>query len=818
MSTDGVVVTGANGFLGCHLLAELQSRGFSPLRALVRARDARTAHQKLAHVCEQHRLALRLEEITPIPWDMNQHQLGLDPATRHHLFKGIGTVLHCAAEVNFLSRSDQLQRVNAAGTAQLLGWANEAGVQRWVQMSSLAIFNGSVWPDGIPVPEKPWRGDPNQPVSGYARSKLSAERVCLETIPTSIATCVLRLPYLHASFKTYSANPSGYLDVMLRAVLELGSSFEQDFSYHALPVDQCAEWVVRMTLASHSCESIVHVMAEPTLHWHAWLDAAQANGNPLRLVPMPAWFEGLRQQAAITKSRSLLAAYAFLSLEASHERWMQANAHRLKFDRQNLCAMVPEARRELELPSHYMQAVLKNLAGNHTRPDMSPNSNTPSEALLGPTLWNWNQTRQTTPSRLIVANNVTTVQDIVGHPELYPGPVLAIGSMHSVTDAVLNDAGTIIDLTGLNQILGLEDEASEQPMVRVQAGCKLKDVSAWLAKRGFELAFQAEIGNATIGALTTGDSKDAIHDGPGYFSAYVRQVTFINEQGEQVTIDQHSNPKALAEFRCSFGLQGIAVECLISVQRLRLFCTHFSANRFESISELCTAIQAKVKHDYSLQGNLLIPELVGSFAERHVADAGTRQSLEMQAQTETFRLQRQRFVAHGGAADRPQFPEKLIHHRWQLINDFEPVNPSQPRLDFQLYEHDLTTLEQVLSTTAQAVTAFHAKTGFKPNGWAFYVVHRSETGAKPYGLYSGGPGISIVLDPYTSDPFNEHWVEFCKQYNRIATKELGARVSPTQTQWLTRGDCVIPQALVQPRFLSSYYQTFSSTAGCASTK
>ena len=109
-------------------------------------------------------------------------------------------------------------------------------------------------------------------------------------------------------------------------------------------------------------------------------------------------------------------------------------------------------------------------------------------------LSNWNQTRQTSPAQFITADTVNAVQKVIGNREVYPDPVIAVGSMHSVTDALVNDAGTIIDLSNLNKIIGLEKSASGLTMVRVQAGCKLKNVSAWLAKRGFELAFQAEIG------------------------------------------------------------------------------------------------------------------------------------------------------------------------------------------------------------------------------------------------------------------------------------------------------------------------------------
>jgi hypothetical protein len=425
-------------------------------------------------------------------------------------------------------------------------------------------------------------------------------------------------------------------------------------------------------------------------------------------------------------------------------------------------------------------------------------------------LYNWNRSRQTTPCRIISPTTVSAVQDVIANKYLYPGPVLAIGSMHSVTDAIINDLGTILDLSGLNQILGVEESAG-QPVVRVQAGCQLKDLSDWLAKQSFELAFQAEIGNATIGALTTGDSKDAIHDGPGYFSAYVRQVTLINGDGELVTLSQSAEPKELADFCCSFGLHGVVVECLVAIQKIRLFCTLYSDSRFESASELSAAIHSKVNANRSLQCNVLIPELVVKWAERYPVDQSIKQSPEMRQMAETYRRQRQHFVARGGAAERPHSPAELVHYRWQLMNDFEPVHPSQPRLDFQLYEYDLAALDIVISTTLEFVNVFHQRTGFKPNAWAFFLVHRSEANAKPFGLYSGGPGSSILLDPYHSDPSNNHWIEFLSLYNRVAIDELGARVSPIQTQWLRPGDCHIPSSLIHSRFLTPYYQEINSS-------
>lgn len=436
----------------------------------------------------------------------------------------------------------------------------------------------------------------------------------------------------------------------------------------------------------------------------------------------------------------------------------------------------------------------------------------PAVPQTGPTgeYWNWNRSRVTSPGRYVEVTSYAEVQAVIRDPVNYPGPVSAVGSRHSVTDTIINDGGTLIALGQLSAILGLEEiqENSSSALVRVQAGCSLKALSSWLAERGYELSFQAEIGDATVGALTTGDSKDSSLEGPGYFSAAVRQIRYVDHFGQLISIDETANPAALADFRCCFGLLGVVVECLITVQRSRLCCSRFSAHRFSSTSELSEAIQARICDGQALQGNVLLPELAAAFIERFWAKDGVSQSLEMRAAVEQLCGARRLFIQQGGVGVRPKPPAELIHERWQFINHYSSCHGSEPRLDFQMYEHDLPRLALVLAETLKFVERFQASTGFKPHGWSFYAVRRSETIDKPYGLYSGGPGISFVFDPYFSDPVDPNWQNFCHQYNRVAIFELGAKVSPIQTQWLSDADLRIPATLVRQRFLTPYYSQF----------
>ena len=103
---------------------------------------------------------------------------------------------------------------------------------------------------------------------------------------------------------------------------------------------------------------------------------------------------------------------------------------------------------------------------------------------------------------------------------------------------------------------------------------------------------------------------------------------------------------------------------------------------------------------------------------------------------------------------------------------------------------------------------FQEAHGFLPNGWILYFVRRGEQAKKPFGLYSGGPGVSFSFDPVFSAPLDPLWQQFAKDYNAVAIHALGGRPSPIQTQWLTPGDLTIPKQLARPRFTTPYYAQF----------
>jgi hypothetical protein len=426
----------------------------------------------------------------------------------------------------------------------------------------------------------------------------------------------------------------------------------------------------------------------------------------------------------------------------------------------------------------------------------------------GRTYSNWGLSRTTKPAVYVEPISYSDVQAVVADDKRFPTPIGPIGSISSVTSTMVNDGGTMLCTRKLDDVLGLERDVNGRQVVRVQVGCRLKKLNSWLQARGMEVPFQAEIGEATVGSVAVGDTKDSSLNGSGYFSAHVVALTYVDEKGQLRTLADHKDGAAFYEFKCSFGLGGIVVECQVEVRPATLCRSDVSVATFVTPEELAAGILRAREQCDALFAIVFLDQLAVFFDQRYSAGLGATTPDQSQPACEAFRFAKRLAIQHGmEGADVPQ-PRGLIYSRADFVNEYWRPTADEPRLDFQYYEHDLNEFTRVVVESYSFTKSFYAATGYTPKAWATFFVNRLDQAKKPFGLYSGGPGTSFSFDPCSSNPIEPRWQRFAREYNKVAISRLGGNASPIQTQWLERADIGIPAKLARTRFTTKYYDQF----------
>ena len=187
------------------------------------------------------------------------------------------------------------------------------------------------------------------------------------------------------------------------------------------------------------------------------------------------------------------------------------------------------------------------------------------------------------------------IRDALNPESKYLPPFRPMGANSSATDCTTSSAGTVVDMTGLDQIRNIDAYGDT---VTVQPGVRIGDLAHELAEHGLELAGGHDLMSRTVGGAVAGACIGAAFGDDGaFFASQVKSIRIITPNGKPIEIRQDQK-NLLNAFRMSFGMLGIIYELKLKVRPIRTFgVTHrrCSFDQFAGVAENLSNVDVGLK-------------------------------------------------------------------------------------------------------------------------------------------------------------------------------------------------------------------------------
>ena len=210
--SDLIVVTGAGGFIGGHLIADLRRQGFKRLRAI----DIKP----LDHWYQ------RFDDVENLSLDLSR----MDACER--ACEGAALVYNLAADMGgmgFIELNKALCMLTVLINTHMLAAAREAGVKRFFYSSSACVYAAEKQTTAAVTPLREPDAYPAMPEDGYGWEKLFSERMCRHfTEDFGLQTRVARYHNVYGPYGTYDGGREKAPAAVCRKVIaaELSGSGE----------------------------------------------------------------------------------------------------------------------------------------------------------------------------------------------------------------------------------------------------------------------------------------------------------------------------------------------------------------------------------------------------------------------------------------------------------------------------------------------------------------------------------------------------------------------------------------------------------------
>ncbi|MDP2891535.1 MAG: AMP-binding protein, partial [Bacillota bacterium] len=309
---QNILLTGATGFLGAHLVKELTEKTDAHIWCLLRSGSRKQLSEILDwyHGENYHQtLGKRIDVITG---DIRNEKLGLDENDYKRLVECVDTVIHAAADVRHYGDAGSFKATNVDGTSNVIAFAANSKAHLFY------VSTTSVSGDKLQEPadetlvfsEKDFFVGQNISENEYVKSKFEAEACVLEAMQKGCAATILRVGNLTGRQED-GVSPKNIQDnafcQRLRTMTILGCAPEsmRGMEIEFTPVDCCAKAMLSLLKLHNTAGRAFHLMNPNLVPLYRVVESWGLETNGFRWVSDSDFIAALRQSAKDSRGAAL---------------------------------------------------------------------------------------------------------------------------------------------------------------------------------------------------------------------------------------------------------------------------------------------------------------------------------------------------------------------------------------------------------------------------------------------------------------------------------------------------------------------------------
>jgi amino acid adenylation domain-containing protein/thioester reductase-like protein len=301
-----ILLTGATGFLGAHLLRELLDATDARVWCLVRARDEGEVLRRIAQAAARYELPEPSGgRVLPLPGDLAAPGLGLPDAQFRRLAGDVDIIYHPGALVNFIYPYQELRAANVAGTREVIRLAGEYRGIPVHYVSTTAVLAG-LGVEGVhEVTEETSLAYPQQLRMGYVETKYVAEELLRNAARAGLPVAIYRPLDIVGSIDTGAWSTSTEMCALIRFMTDTGLAPDIDLPLDYVPADVCAAAIRHISVTEEAAGRTYHLASPEHALLGSLVGRLRDRGYRIDDVAFGDWVSELARQAALDPSHPM---------------------------------------------------------------------------------------------------------------------------------------------------------------------------------------------------------------------------------------------------------------------------------------------------------------------------------------------------------------------------------------------------------------------------------------------------------------------------------------------------------------------------------